>query len=111
MDPNNIINITVAQPEHCMLVSWELVDGFIHRPQDQEYISSVFSQVFNYTRWKKAEKKLSYFTLLIFSCQMEGKWEGAPGRSSWISWKPSQAQKMPAAKLEKEMPLAFKSHY
>lgn len=34
-----------------------------------------------------------------------------PGRSSWVWWKPSQAQQMPAAKLEKEMSLAFKSHY
>lgn len=56
MDPNDITNITVAQPEHCMLVSWELVDRFIYLLQDQKYISSAFSQVFNYTRWKKAEK-------------------------------------------------------
>lgn len=34
-----------------------------------------------------------------------------PGRSSWVWWKPSQAQQMPAPKLEKEMSLAFKSHY
>lgn len=56
MDPKDITNITVAQPEHCMLVSWELVDRFMYLPQDQEYISSAFSQVFNYTRWKKVEK-------------------------------------------------------
>lgn len=39
-----------------MLVSWELVDRFIYLPQDREYINSAFSQVFNYTRWKKVEK-------------------------------------------------------
>lgn len=34
-----------------------------------------------------------------------------PGRSRWVGCKPSQAQKMPAANLGKEIPLAFKRCY
>lgn len=110
MDPYDITNITVARPEHCMLVSWELVDRYIYLPQKQEYISCAFSHVFNYTRWKKEEKNC-LTSLCWFFLSNGRKVLSPPRRSSWVWWKPSREQKMPAAKLEKEMPLAFKSHY